>query len=127
MGCPVGELRCADFDDLAEPLGVRVERTVANKPENQTGCQACLAELMRSTRFAIFDFGGSKMASARGRGSPLNTHREPIEDLEFWQSELGKYIDAEADERVSIESVRQALAAIPGSMAAEVSAERDER
>jgi hypothetical protein len=53
--------------------------------------------------------------------------REPIEDLEFWQSELGKYIEAEADERVSIESVRRVLAAIPGSMAAEVSTERDER
>lgn len=67
------------------------------------------------------------MARARKRTISMNTKLDPVEDLELWQSELGRYIEAEADERISLESVRRALAAIPGSMATQISAERDER
>ena len=49
------------------------------------------------------------------------------EDAQFWESELGQYIATEADDRIAIEDVRQALSVIPGSLAAEISRERDER
>jgi len=49
-----------------------------------------------------------------------------VEDESFWENELGQYMAAEADANVSIEEVRKALAAIPGSLAAEISRERDE-
>jgi len=49
------------------------------------------------------------------------------EDAQFWESELGQYIAAEADDSIAIEDVRQALSVIPGSLAAEISRERDER
>lgn len=49
------------------------------------------------------------------------------EEAHFWESELGQYIAAEADGSIAIEDVRQALAVIPGSLAAEISRERDER
>jgi hypothetical protein len=50
--------------------------------------------------------------------------KEPValvEDEEFWESELGQYISAEADDSVSVEEVRKALSAIPGSLAEEIS------
>jgi hypothetical protein len=50
-----------------------------------------------------------------------------IEDESFWENELGQYIAAEADASVSIEEVRKALSTIPGSLAVEISRERDER
>jgi hypothetical protein len=50
-----------------------------------------------------------------------------VEDERFWQSELGQYISAEADARISIEEVRKALSVIPGSLAEDISCERDER
>jgi len=50
-----------------------------------------------------------------------------VEDESFWENELGQYIAAEADANVSIEEVRKALSTIPGSLAAEISRERDER
>ena len=50
-----------------------------------------------------------------------------VEDESFWENELGQYLAAEADANVSIEEVRQALSTIPGSLAAEISRERDER
>ncbi len=50
-----------------------------------------------------------------------------VEDEKFWESELGQYILAEADTGISIEQVRKALSVIPGSLAAEISRERDER
>jgi len=49
------------------------------------------------------------------------------EDAQFWESELGQYVAAEADDSIAIEDVRQALSVIPGSLAAEISRERDER
>ena len=49
------------------------------------------------------------------------------EDVQFWESELGQYVAAEADDSIAIEDVRQALSVIPGSLAAEISRERDER
>jgi hypothetical protein len=49
------------------------------------------------------------------------------EDAQFWESELGQYVAAEADDSIVIEDVRQALSMIPGSLAAEISRERDER
>ncbi len=55
--------------------------------------------------------------------------RQPdtIEDAELWQGELGRYIEDEAEESVSVDELRQSLSTISGSMAAEVRAERDER
>lgn len=50
-----------------------------------------------------------------------------VEDEEFWGSELGQYVSAEADTSIAIEEVRKALSVIPGSLAAEISKERDER
>jgi len=50
-----------------------------------------------------------------------------LEDQEFWQSELGQYIRQEADDTVLLDEIRRALAAIPGSLAAEIGRERDER
>jgi hypothetical protein len=50
-----------------------------------------------------------------------------VEDERFWQSELGQYIAAEADASISIEEVRKALSVIPGSLAEDISRERDER
>lgn len=50
-----------------------------------------------------------------------------LEDQEFWQSELGQYIQQEADDAVSLDEVRRALAVIPGSLAAAIGQERDER
>ena len=49
------------------------------------------------------------------------------EDAQFWESELGQYVAAAANDSIAIEDVRQALSAIPGSLAAEISRERDER
>jgi hypothetical protein len=49
------------------------------------------------------------------------------EDTQFWESELGQYVAAEADDSIAIEDVRQALSVIPGSLVAEISRERDER
>jgi hypothetical protein len=49
------------------------------------------------------------------------------EEAHFWESELGRYIAAEADGSIAIEDVRQALSVIPGALAAEISKERDER
>jgi|GEM_PF-2207833 hypothetical protein len=67
------------------------------------------------------------MATIQKRRKPKRAPQEPVEDLALWQSELGRYIETEADERISIESVRQTLAAISGPLAADVSAERDRR
>lgn len=50
-----------------------------------------------------------------------------VEDERFWESELGQYISAEADAGISIEEVRKALSVIPGSLAEDISRERDER
>ncbi|HXG22236.1 MAG TPA: hypothetical protein VNN62_24610 [Methylomirabilota bacterium] len=51
----------------------------------------------------------------------------PVEDESFWNDELGQYIAAEADASISVEEVRKALSTIPGSLAAEIRRERDER
>ena len=50
-----------------------------------------------------------------------------VEDENFWEDELGQYLAAEADASVSVEEVRKALSTIPGSLAAEIRRERDER
>ena len=67
------------------------------------------------------------MRQIHKRRKEFLSQADPIEDIELWQSELGRYIEDEADESVSVDELRQALSAIPGSMAAEISAERDER
>ncbi|HXF69448.1 MAG TPA: hypothetical protein VNK89_06550 [Thermoflexus sp.] len=46
---------------------------------------------------------------------------------EFWGSELGRMIIAEADDHVNIEEVRQLLSKLKGSLAADIIAERGER
>ena len=61
-------------------------------------------------------------ADARSEGPVIQG-----EDAQFWESELGQYIAAEADDSIAIEDVRHALSVIPGSLAAEISRERDER
>src|SRR5262245_11111408 len=50
-----------------------------------------------------------------------------VEDVEFWESELGQYISAEADASIAIAEVRKAVSPIPGSLATEISRARDER
>ncbi len=50
-----------------------------------------------------------------------------LEDHELWRSDLGDYIRQEADDMVSIETVRQELACISGSLAAAICQEREER
>lgn len=62
----------------------------------------------------------AKRANLKGAGEGI-----PVEDLQFWESELGQYIAAEADENVAIEDVRQALSAISGSLAGEIRRKRD--
>lgn len=45
----------------------------------------------------------------------------------FWSSELGKYIQQEADDAITHQKVRKALSVIKGSLAAEITAQREER
>ena len=54
--------------------------------------------------------------------SPVTSYEEDWLDIECLQ-----LCAAEADESVSLETVRQALAKIPGSLTADFSAEREER
>jgi predicted DNA-binding antitoxin AbrB/MazE fold protein len=49
------------------------------------------------------------------------------DDDELLDREFLAYCEAEADDAVSLESVRRALAKIPGSLAGDIRAERDER
>jgi hypothetical protein len=64
--------------------------------------------------------------SARASHKPA-VQGAQVEDEGFWESELGQYISAEADAGISIEEVRKALSVIPGSLAEDISRERDER
>jgi hypothetical protein len=76
-----------------------------------------LIQLLHATEAAL---------AVRARDKP-EERVTPVEDERFWESELGQYIAAEADVSVSIDEVRKALSVIPGSLAAEISRERDER
>jgi len=58
-------------------------------------------------------------------GSNQDVH--PLEDTEFWDTELGREMLAEADSSVTREDVWKATSSIKGSLAAAVIAERDER
>ncbi len=69
----------------------------------------------------------AETALAARTGNKPEGQMTEVEDERFWESELGQYISAEADARIAIEEVRQALSVIPGSLAAEISRERDER
>jgi hypothetical protein len=78
-----------------------------------------LVQLLHATEAAL---------AARTRTSNKPEERvTQVEDESFWENELGQYITAEADANVSIEEVRKVLSTIPGSLAAEISRERDER
>jgi predicted DNA-binding antitoxin AbrB/MazE fold protein len=50
------------------------------------------------------------------------TAEDPLLDQEFLA-----YCETQADDSVTLEAVRQALAAIPGSLTDDIRAERDER
>ena len=76
-----------------------------------------LFELLHVTEAAL-----AARASNRPEGQVAQ-----VEDERFWESELGQYLWAEADAGIAIEEVRKALSVIPGSLAAEISRERDER
>lgn len=52
---------------------------------------------------------------------------EPLDGADFWNTEMGRTIRAEADPSISREAILKATASIPGSMAAAVISERDER
>ena|SRR5437867_3045443 len=69
----------------------------------------------------------TEAALAARAGNTPEGQGAQVEDEEFWESELGQYLSAEADASIAIEEVRKALSGIPGSLAAEVSRERDER
>ena len=83
---------------------------------NQLPTEALL-QLLRATEATL-----ATRADARPEGQGLQG-----EDAQFWESELGQYVAAEADDSIAIEDVRQALSVISGSLAAEISRERDER
>jgi hypothetical protein len=83
---------------------------------NQLPTEALL-QLLHATEATL-----ATRADARPEGPVIQG-----EDAQFWESELGQYIAAEADDSIAIEDVRQALSVIPGSLAAEISRERDER
>jgi predicted DNA-binding antitoxin AbrB/MazE fold protein len=55
----------------------------------------------------------------------VETAASAEEDL--FDREFHAYCDSQADDTVSMEAVRQALAKIPGSLTDEIRAERDER
>jgi len=76
-----------------------------------------LLQLLQVTETAL-----AGRASAQPKGQMAQ-----VEDEKFWEGELGQYILAEADASIAIEQVRRALSVIPGSLAAEISRERDER
>jgi hypothetical protein len=76
-----------------------------------------LLQLLHATEATL-----ATRADARPEGQGLQG-----EDAQFWESELEQYVVAEADDSIAIEDVRQALSVIPGSLAAEISRERDER
>jgi hypothetical protein len=76
-----------------------------------------LSQLLRATQTALAARGGTRVRESMAL----------VEDEGFWEGELGQYIAAEADDSVSVEEVRKALSAIPGSLAEEISRERDER
>jgi hypothetical protein len=76
-----------------------------------------LLQLLHATEATL-----ATRADARPEGQVLQG-----EDAQFWESELGQYVAAEANDSIAIEDVRQALSVIPGSLAAEISRERDER
>jgi predicted DNA-binding antitoxin AbrB/MazE fold protein len=52
----------------------------------------------------------------------LGLAEEKVLDFEFLE-----YCETQADDSISLETVRQALAKIPGSLANDIRAERDER
>ena len=76
-----------------------------------------LSQLLHATEAAL-----AARSSNRPEGQETG-----VEDEHFWESELGRYISAEADAGIPIEEVRKVLSVIPGSLAAEISRERDER
>jgi len=63
----------------------------------------------------------------QGKDTGHSTSDEAIEDAEFWNSEFGRLVLAEADPDISMEAVLKATSRIRGSLAAEAIAERDER
>jgi hypothetical protein len=83
---------------------------------NQLPTEALL-QLLRATEATL-----ATRADARLEGQVIQG-----EDAQIWENELGQYIAAEADDHIAIEDVRQALSVILGSLAAEISRERDER
>ena len=76
-----------------------------------------LLQLLHATEAALATRADSRLA-----GQMIQ-----VEEAQFWESELGQYIIAEADDSTTIEDVRQALSVIPGVLATEISRERDER
>jgi len=83
---------------------------------NQLPTEALL-QLLHATEAALATRANARPAAQVIQG----------EDAQFWESELGQYVAAEADDSIAIADVRQALSVIPGSLAAEISRERDER
>jgi hypothetical protein len=76
-----------------------------------------LSQLLHVTEAAL---------AARSGNRPAGQVTE-VEDESFWESELGRHLATEADASLPIEEVRKVLSVIPGSLAAEISRERDER
>ncbi|HEV8711921.1 MAG TPA: hypothetical protein VGX03_03730 [Candidatus Binatia bacterium] len=76
-----------------------------------------LSQLLHAAETALAARAGHKSAG----------QMTEVEDERFWESELGQYVSAEADASIAIEEVRKALSVISGSLAAEISRERDER
>lgn len=52
---------------------------------------------------------------------------ESLEDAEFWNTDLGREILAEADPSISLEEALKITSRIKGSLASDIVAEREER
>jgi len=52
---------------------------------------------------------------------------ESLEDAEFWDTDLGREILAEADPSISLEEALKMTSRIKGSLASDIIAEREER
>lgn len=57
--------------------------------------------------------------------SRMDESRSRVEDEGLWQTELGQYIEAHADDSVSIDEVRRLLSSIDGSVSYMVVEERE--
>jgi hypothetical protein len=96
-----------------------------NKNGKKTVLLEILAQLPHKEQMEIHQHLSRRLHKKAAKVSANGAAAE--RNNEFFQTEFGQYILAEADERISIERVRKALAKSKSSFAAEIIAEREER